>query len=83
MSVESRQFSSLSELLEHLREEIAAAEATPSRPEVDLDDEIVISDFDLRRATVKAVIDHIGFGSPEEFAKYVEFIYGFVADSED
>lgn len=81
--MEARKFETLGELLEHLREEIAAAEDTPSRPEVDLDDEIVISDFDLRRATVKAVIDHIGFSSPEEFAKYVEFIYGFVTASTD
>lgn len=77
----ARQFNSLEELLNHIREVVETAEAEEAGV-TQVDDEGV-SDFDLRRAVVKAVIDQIGFGSPEEFAKYVEFIYNFMAASED
>lgn len=75
-----RKFNSLDELLEHLREEIAAAEDTP----VQGDDEVVeISDWDLRKAILKDVAKHFDYSSPEEYKQYVEFIYEFLTASTD
>lgn len=78
--ITEKKFDSLEEMLDHLRSVVEQAEA--AQPPED-DDGIEVGDFDLRRAVVKTVIDRIEFNSPEEFVKYVEFIYGFMADSED
>lgn len=76
--MEARKFNSLGELLEHLREEIAAAEDTP----VPGDDEVVeISDWDLRKAILKDVAKHFDYSSPEEYKQYVEFIYEFLVEA--
>lgn len=76
--MEARKFNSLGELLEHLREEIAAAEDNP----VPGDDEVVeISDWDLRKAILKDVAKHFDYSSPEEYKQYVEFIYEFLVEA--
>ena len=79
--MEARKFETLGELLEHLREEIAAAEA---RETAGGDDVLVeISDWDLRKAILKDVATHFDYSSPEEYKQYVEFIYEFLTASTD
>lgn len=79
--MEARKFETLGELLEHLREEIAAAEATETAGG---DDDVVeISDWDLRKAILKDVAKHFDYSSPEEYKQYVEFIYEFLTASTD
>lgn len=79
--MEARKFSSLEELLNHIREVVETTEAEEAGV-TQVDDEGV-SDWDLRKAILKDVAKHFDYSSPEEYKQYVEFIYEFLTASTD
>lgn len=81
-----RNFKSIDELLNHLSEVMAQAEAAEAAQAEQAGEpctcaEESIDDWELRRHVVAYVVDKIGFGNFDEFKAYVEFIYEFMAEA--
>ena len=74
MTVKTHSFNSLEEVLGFLKSEIEELEATAAADE----DTEEVCDFELRRQVLLNVVKHIDYKDPDEFRKYVEFIYDFL-----
>lgn len=86
MTIETKQFGSLEEVLGFIQDEIKKLEAEPTQtqpadPEMDTEDEAF--DWELRRQIISYVTTKMDFNSPDEFKAYVEFIYGFMVEAID
>lgn len=68
-----KSFATLEEMLAHLRKVEAEAEAEAADEDTE-----EICDFELRRQVLLNVVKHIDYKDPDEFKKYVEFIYEFL-----
>lgn len=73
--IKTHSFNSLEEVLGFLKSEIEDLADAPNPPDEDTKE---ICDFELRRQVLLNVVKHIDYKDPDEFKKYVEFIYEFL-----
>lgn len=76
--VSEHKFDSLEEMLAHLRNAVAEAEAAEAAQA----EEIELDDSEVRRQIIKYVVEKIDFNSPEQLHGYLNVIYDFIDAAE-